>query len=597
MKNKIASFLILSLSILLLAPQAFAELTRADIEAALAKRGTAAKVKALKKLTESSDSFSDAKTKAMFQVVFKAVAPDYRDIENPVETPKEVVDAVFELMGQKLDMLPTRILEVPGYKYHYALVQMLLDRAQNGNDMRFIAAAALQAQRDTESRDQYKDRIYQSIDALHDRVDNLRTAEASKENTDKLVAAETALGNLITKHPDLEVRAHAERIMGAERINYKEEKVVENISVGAWKNLAKELPAVVATGRPTMIAAHTKLLADHAAHLKAKPEDSKEMEKTLAALLTAKNTDPEVHRIALEQLSKLELSDPATYVSLQADGIDDKNSKVAKRLIKKMEAGPILSADPKMVPMLEGLIDSTLASKKNLAMAIETARLMGTQNTALQEQLFDLANMKSTQASIRAAANKALDDLSAKNLITFETAERMLARHNERRLRYPFEQDKRLVVALRQGPVKITKELLDTVRSANYFGLMEIAQEHMARRTQNADFTRAFLERMFSPELTEPERAYLAHNVHKYLRFPEQHIAEIVRPHLDTSDPMNAAATIFVDKAARVKDAPVVDWERILPEDAASSRTEQTKIDPTCFRKLSKKNGAKEPAQ
>ena len=90
-----------------------------------------------------------------------------------------------------------------------------------------------------------------------------------------------------------------------------------------------------------------------------------------------------------------------------------------------------------------------MASKKNLAMAIETARLMGTQNTALQVQLFDLANMKSTVDSIRAAANKTLDDLSAKNLITFETAELMLSRHNEGRLRYPFEQDKRLVVALR----------------------------------------------------------------------------------------------------------------------------------------------------
>jgi hypothetical protein len=148
----------------------------------------------------------------------------------------------------------------------------------------------------------------------------------------------------------------------------------------------------------------------------------------------------------------------------------------------------------------------------------------------------------------------------------------MLNRHNERRLRYPFEQDKRLVIALRQGPVKITKELLDTVRSANSFGLMEIAQEHMARRTQNAEFTRAFLERMFSPELQEPERGFLAHNVHKYLRFPENLVAEIATPHLDPSDPMSAAAMVFVDKATQLRDAPVVDWDRILPEDDLSSR-------------------------
>jgi hypothetical protein len=508
----------------------------------------------------------------MFQVVFKAVAPDLRDIDNPIETPREVVDAIFKLMTSKLDMLPTRILEVPGYKYHYALVQMLLERAQNRNDIRFLAGTALQGQRDTESRDQYKNRIFQSIDSLRDHVDALRAAPASKENTDKLAAAETALGNLIAKHPDLEIKAYAKKIMEAERTNYKKERVVESLSIGAWKNLARELPSVVATGKPTVIASHTKLLADHAAHLKGKPEDSKEMERALAALLTAKNTNPEVHRIALEQLAGLELADPATYLSLQAEGIDDKNSKVAKRLIKKMEQGPILTADPKMVPILEGLIEATLASKKNLAMAIETARLMGTQNTALQVQLFDLANMKSTTDSIRAAANKALDELSAKNLITFETAELMLNRHNERRLRYPFEQDKRLVIALRQGPVKITKELLDTVRSANSFGLMEIAQEHMARRTQNAEFTRAFLERMFSPELQEPERGFLAHNVHKYLRFPENLVAEIATPHLDPSDPMSAAAMVFVDKATQLRDAPVVDWDRILPEDDLSSR-------------------------
>ncbi|GEM_PF-6149938 len=590
MKNKIASFVLLSLSILFIAPQALAELTRADIEVALAKRGTAAKVKAIQKLIDSPESFSDAKTKAMFQVVFKAVAPDYRDVENPVETPKEIVDVVFTLMAKKLEMIPTRLLEAPGYRFHYGLVQMLLERAQNGNDIRFLAATALQPQREWESREQYKDRIFQNIDGLRDHVDSLRKAPASKENAGKLAAVETALGNLITKHPDLEIKAYAKKIMEAERTNYKKERVVESLSAGAWKNLARELPAVVATGKPTMIAAHTKLLADHAAHLKAKPEDSREMERALAALLTGKDPNPEVHRIALEQLSNLELSDPATYLSLQADGIDDKNSKVAKRLIKKMEEGPVLIADPRMMPMLEGVIESTFVSKKNLAMAIETARLMGTQNTALQAQLFDLANMKSTTDSIRAAANKALDDLSAKNLITFETAELMLSRHNEGRLRYPFEQDKRLVVALRQGPVKITKELLDTVRSANSFGLMEIAQEHMARRTQNADFTRAFLERMFSPELKEPERAFLAHNVFKHLRFPEALIAEIVRPHSDPSDPMSAAAKVFLDKAAMVGDAPVVDWDRIHPEDGLSFRTGQSEVDPACFRKVSKKS-------
>jgi hypothetical protein len=590
MKNKIASFFVVSLSFLLLAPQAFAELTRADIEAALAKRGTAAKVKAIQKLIDSNETFTDASTKAMFQVVFKAMAPDYRDVENPKETPKEILDVMFELMGRKLSMMPTRILYAPPtYHSHYALVQMLLERSTNGNDIRFLTAAAFEKQREGETRDTYKDRTFQSIDAVRDYIDTLRGSPASPQNSEKLVAAETAMGILVTKHPDLEIKAAAKKMMEAKRTNYKKEEVVENVSVGAWKNLARELPAVVATGKPTMIANHAKLLADHADHLKSKPEDSKEMERALAALLTAKNPDPEVHRVALEQLSNLNLSDPATYLSLQADGIDDKNSKVAKRLIKKMEEGPVLSADPKMVPMLEGLIESTFASKKNLAMAIETARLMGTQNTVLQVQLFDLANMKSTTDSIRAAANRSLDDLSAKNLITFETAELMLNRHNEGRLRYPFEQDKRLVVALRQGPVKITKELLDTVRSANSFGLMEIAQEHLARKTQNAEFTRAVMERMFSPELKEPERAFLAHNIHKYLRFPEDLVAEIVRPHLDPADPMSGAATVFVDKVARIGDAPLVDWDRIHPEDALPSRTGQPVVDPACFRKVSKK--------
>ena len=53
---------------------------------------------------------------------------------------------------------------------------------------------------------------------------------------------------------------------------------------------------------------------------------------------------------------------------------------------------------------------------------------------------------------------------------------------------------------------------------------------------------------------------------------------------------MSGAATVFLDKAARIGDAPVVDWDRIHPEDGVSLRTGQPEIDPACFRQVSKKD-------